>query len=265
VRKVVYAPWHAYLGHRFGYKEGTGPGWLSLFWWVALFHPGGRDELDALAMYLEAPASGARVLDVGCGSGKLLPQMRAMGWQAEGIEVDPKAVETAQKRGLPVKLGQLRDLSFPDAHFDAIHMSHVIEHVHDPAALLQECNRILKPGGRLVILTPNTLSYGYRRFGSSWLNLDPPRHLILFNRTNLRRLVEQQRFRIERLDSSVRTGWVYGALSRQIQRTNRGEMSDLGKASCLFHGLLYQWRARLERTRDPEAGDELVLIARKPA
>ena len=261
MRQLCYAPWHAYLGHRFGYRKGVGPGWLSAFWWLALLHPGGRDELDSLAMYLAAPVG--RVLDVGCGSGKLVAQMQAFGWQAEGVEVDPKAVESARKKGIPVKLGQLADQKYPDACLDALHMSHVIEHVHDPAALLQECYRVLKPQGRLVILTPNTQSAGYAQFGSAWLNLDPPRHLLLFNAKNLRALVEKQGFVIDRLESSVRTGWVYGALSRQIQKTGRGEMGDLGKIRCLVPGLLYQLRARAWRRRSADAGDELVLIARK--
>ena len=265
-REVCYAPWRAYLGHRFGYRRGAGPSWLAPFWWLALLHPGGRDELDALAMYLRAPAAGGgRVLDVGCGSGKLVAQMQAMGWEAEGVEVDPKAVEGAQRRGIPVRLGQLAEQKYPDNHFDAVHMSHVIEHVHEPVELLKEVRRILKPEGRLVILTPNTSSWGYARFGSAWLNLDPPRHLMLFNAVNLRSAVERQKFVTVRLDSSVRTSWVYGALSRQIERTGRGEMYDLGKPGCLIYGMLYQLRARWKKRANINAGDELVMIAQKPA
>ena len=60
-------------------------------------------------------------------------------------------------------------------------LSHVIEHVSDPEGLLVECHRILKKGGVLSVVTPNIESIGSRYFGRSWLHLDPPRHLVIFN------------------------------------------------------------------------------------
>src|SRR5258708_36641931 len=98
--------------------------------------------------------------------------MRRLGGDAEGVDVDPLAVENARARGLPVRLGDLAAQRYPADHFDAIYMSHVIEHVHDPVALLSECRRVLKVGGRLVALTPNVESWGHRRFQRAWAPLD---------------------------------------------------------------------------------------------
>ncbi|MSU59250.1 MAG: class I SAM-dependent methyltransferase [Pedosphaera sp.] len=263
VRDVVYAVWKSYLRVRFGYTQGVGPAWHDLFSPLALLHPGGRDELDSAAMYLNAPPSPARVLDVGCGSGVLLARMQSLGWEVDGVEVDPGGVAAARARGVRVFEGQLADARFPNDHFDAVHSAHVIEHVHDPDALLRECFRILKPGGKLVFITPNTASRGHKKFGSAWLNLDPPRHLILFNAKTLRAAAEKQGFVVERLDSTVRSAWVYGALSRQIARTGRGEMSELGKPMNLLHGMLFQLGERVRKWFDRDAGDELLLIATK--
>jgi methionine biosynthesis protein MetW len=202
-------------------------------------------------------------LDVGCGSGILLARMKSLGWDAYGIEVDANAVQAARDRGLDIRHGQLADCKFPDNHFDAVHLSHVIEHVYEPAALLRECHRVLKPGGTLVVLTPNTASWGHRRFKEWWLNLDPPRHLILFNRRNFRALVEKAGFTITRLDSSIHSAWVYGGLSRAGERTGRAEMSELGKPGLLVYGAFFQLGERLRRWFDPEAGDEILLIAKK--
>jgi SAM-dependent methyltransferase len=264
LRDSCWAIWRSYLGARFGYTQGVGPKWRCVLSPLALLHPGGRDELDAAAMHLPAPRGPARVLDVGCGSGVLLARMQALGWQAEGVEVDPGGVEAARARGVRVHLGTLEAQAFPDNAFDAVHSAHVIEHLHDPLAMLRESYRILKPGGRLVILTPNTASWGHHCFGSAWLNLDPPRHLILFSAGTLRAAAQRCGFVIERLEATVRSAWVYGALSRCIQRTGRAEMSELGKPANLLRGILFQLRERWRSRRDPQAGDELLLIAKKP-
>ena len=263
LRDAVYGVWQSYLRVRLGYKHGVGPPWRAIFCPLALLHPGGLDELDSAAMYLHAPTSPARVLDVGCGSGVLLARMKSLGWEAQGVEVDPGGVAAARARGVQIHQGQLTDAKFPDNHFDAVHSAHVIEHVHDPVVLLRECFRILKPGGKLVIITPNTASFGHRHFGSAWLNLDPPRHLILFNKQTLRSVAEKQGFVVERLDTTVRSAWVYGTLSRQIQRTGRGEMSDLGRPACLIHGVIFQLRERVLKWFNRESGDELLLVATK--
>ena len=263
LRTAVWAVWHSYLGARFGYVQGVGSPSKRLLAPLAWLHPGGPDDLEAAAMYLPRPAAGGRVLDVGCGSGVLLARMKSFGWETHGIEVDANAVQAARARGLDIRHGQLAECAFPENHFDAVHLSHVIEHVYDPKALLRECHRVLKPGGTLVVLTPNTASWGHRRFKAAWLNLDPPRHLILFNRRNFRSLAESSGFAITRLDTSVHSAWVYGGLSRAAERTGRAEMAELGRLGCLVYGAFFQLGERLRRLFDAEAGDEILMLARK--
>ncbi len=263
LRDSCWAVWHSYLGMRFGYTQGVGPKWRRLLAPLALLHPGGRDELDAAAMHLPAPGKPSRVLDVGCGSGVLLARMQALGWQVEGVELDPDGVKAARKRGVSVRQGTLEEQAYPQNSFDAVHSAHVIEHVYDPVGLLRECHRILKPGGTLVILTPNIGSSGHRAYGAAWLNLDPPRHLILFSQATLRQAAERAGFTVSRLDTTVRSAWVYGALSDCIRRTGRAEMSELGKLANLLRGIFYQLRQRRELRRNPSAGDELRMICGK--
>ena len=90
------------------------------------------------------------------------------------------AVQVARQRGLEVDCGAVEDQRYPAAAFDAVTLNHVIEHVPDPLATVAECRRLLKPGGRLLMFTPNAGSLAHWMFGRDWRGLEPPRHLHLF-------------------------------------------------------------------------------------
>ncbi|MDN5882041.1 MAG: class I SAM-dependent methyltransferase [Nitrosospira sp.] len=177
-----------------------------------------RVQLDFNAMYLRV-RSGARLLEIGCGGGQQLEFLRNLGWLAEGLDLDPVAVEVASARGLKARVGTLKEQSFPNRHFDAVVSSHVIEHVHDPIGLLRECGRILTPDGKLVVITPNTASWGHLWFRSNWLALDPPRHLYLFNPVALRRAAEEAGLTVLHVTSTVRDADGLFRASRDIQKT----------------------------------------------
>ena len=130
-------------------------------------------------MFLAAQPGG-KLLDVGCGSGERLEKMRRLGWTVSGIDFDAEAVRVARDRGLDVSCGTIPGTWFPTEAFDAVTMNHVIEHVPHPIELLEECNRILKPGGKVVLTTPNSSCWGHKLFEEHWRGLEPPRHLHVF-------------------------------------------------------------------------------------
>lgn len=145
-----------------------------------------RDIAGSNVRYLKGSEKG-RLLDVGCGNGIFLDQMKQLGWDVVGVEPDEGAVSIAvQKFGLEVLHGSLEEAKFPNGHFDAITLNHVIEHVLDPIELLKECCRVLRPGGKLVVVTPNIRSLGAHVFGEHWRGLEVPRHLFLFSTWSLR-------------------------------------------------------------------------------
>jgi len=144
-----------------------------------------RDIVGGSVRWLEASERG-RLLDVGCGNGSFLVQMKQLGWEVTGIEPDGEAASFSRKNyGLDVFKGPLEEAKYPNEHFDTITMNHVIEHVLDPISLLKECRRILRPGGKLIVITPNIDSLGQRIFREAWLHWDPPRHLFLFSSETL--------------------------------------------------------------------------------
>jgi SAM-dependent methyltransferase len=96
-----------------------------------------------------------RLLDVGTGVGTLLRLAGERGWRAVGVDVDPAVVAYARARGLDVRLGELGKLELPAESFDLVTLWNVIDFVADPVAMLHECHRVLVPGGRLFVRTPN--------------------------------------------------------------------------------------------------------------
>lgn len=106
---------------------------------------------------------------IDCGGGRFLNRMLRAGWYVEGTAFDPKAAErVASRYGIRVSCGVLADLRYAADSFNAVAMSQVIEHLHDPNSLLQECRRVLAPEGRLVVTTPNALSRAHMMDGRCW-------------------------------------------------------------------------------------------------
>lgn len=126
------------------------------------------------------------VLDVGCGEGNFLGQMARRGWAVTGVDFDADAVEAARRaHRIDVRVGTVDTMIDTGMTFDVVTASHVIEHVPDPAEFLAKCRRLLRPGGCMVLRTPNIDSLGHRRYKRFWRGLEPPRHLHLFSAASL--------------------------------------------------------------------------------
>jgi len=141
-----------------------------------------------------------RFLDVGCGTGRDLAYQRDFGLRVAGVEWNASAAEAARAQyGIDVRAGSLEQANFPDRAFDVIHMSHVFEHVPNPAATLDEAHRLLDANGLIILKVPNMDSASAERFGTFWLGLDLPRHFYHFSPTTMTRLLTQHGFAVERI------------------------------------------------------------------
>lgn len=183
---------NGYLNARYGYhltpaSRLGGP--------VVALLPGGRGMASDHVRELPAPPPGrGTLLDVGCGNGAFVARMGRLGWTAAGVEPDPRAAAIARDAGLDVTAGELDPDATGRGRFDVVTLSHVIEHVHDAGDLLRRCAEVLVPGGRIWVATPNLRAAGSAGFGGDWIQLDPPRHLVLFTRDSLRGLLEANGF-----------------------------------------------------------------------
>ncbi|MFL5734103.1 MAG: class I SAM-dependent methyltransferase [Chloroflexia bacterium] len=247
-----------YLNVRYNcaFKEADRLGYL-----LALLTPLRGARQDRSVRHLRRPAGSARLLDVGCGNGEFLAWMRLAGWEVEGIDPDPQAVASARSAGLSVQEGTLAEVPFPEGSFEAITLSHVIEHLHDPSDALRACFHALKPGGTLWIATPNLAAQGHREFGKRWLHLDPPRHLILFTPRSLRALLRPEGFQVAaRPKPSYSTEWTYQASAAIANGHDPINSPPPLPAPLKRKARLAEWRAYLR----PQVAEEIVLLARKP-
>lgn len=254
------------LEHMLGYPARAG-GLDRLLARVAGWVPPLRQSVQREVMFVPF-RPGGRLLEIGCGNGRQLERLGAAGWQVQGVDFDPQAVERARALGLRVGLGDVSAQGFADASFDAVVSSHVIEHVPDPAAFLRECRRILKPDGVLVVLTPNASALGHRVYGAAWAGLDPPRHLYVFTARSLQRLALAAGFSVRALDSRwlSAAGWMLASRMRARAALNSSfaSLPDPGTriprrfwALALVEGTAC--------TLGAGWGEELVLVARPGA
>jgi 2-polyprenyl-3-methyl-5-hydroxy-6-metoxy-1,4-benzoquinol methylase len=132
----------------------------------------------------------ARVLDVGCGRGLLLRAFQRNGCDVMGTEFSDGACRFAREvLKLPVRVGLLDELKFPDQSFDVVVMWHVLEHLSDPRPTVAEVARILRPGGIFLVAVPNFGSPEARLTRAGWFHLDTPRHLSQHTQASLSRIL----------------------------------------------------------------------------
>lgn len=184
-----------------------------------------RSQLEAkrLSDWCRGLPDDARILDVGCGDGFHLRLLRGVGserWTVEGVDVDERAVERARRTGLHVRLGSVSDIDLPCDRYDLAVMIQTIEHVENPVEALRSVRSLLRPGGRLIIVTDNAESLDFRLFKDRyWGGYHFPRHWNLFNRGSLRRLAEKADFEVDDISTQVSpVNWVYSIHNALVDR-----------------------------------------------
>lgn len=187
-----------------------------------------RDRIEGIKVrrYRElAPQDGARLVDIGCGDGRLLEVIRRLGppsWQLSGIEIGEGAARKAEAKGFEVRAGDIEsmDLTQWAQRFDLALMHHVIEHVRDPRDVLRKLSGLLRAGGVLSIETPEIEGWDFRLFRKRyWGGYHIPRHFYLFNASTLTRLLREQGFEVLSVRSIPSPAfWIFSAHNWLVDR-----------------------------------------------
>jgi 2-polyprenyl-3-methyl-5-hydroxy-6-metoxy-1,4-benzoquinol methylase len=143
-------------------------------------------------------SDGKKLLDLGSGSGYFLNFMKSKGYAVAGVEVSDSAVTFSKERfGLDVRSPLEFLTNYGEKNFDIVTMWHVLEHLHDSDAYLQQVHKILKTNGLLVIAVPNCSSYDATHYQKFWAGYDVPRHLWHFTPKTLRTIADRNGFKVE--------------------------------------------------------------------
>lgn len=163
--------------------------------------------------------AGGKLLEVGCSYGKFLFQLKCMGWDVEGIELNEAAAAFAREHlGLTVTTSPVEASDLADNAYDAVVMQMVLEHIPAPVSCLQRLHRAMKPGGELIVAVPNFASRVIDLFGEHAYFLHVPQHMSHFTPETLGRTFEE---------SGFRTTGVFGIPSkRDITQSARTRLSE---------------------------------------
>lgn len=175
---------------------------------MADYVPLGTDPYGAHQLLIRHCAGSASVLDAGCSAGTIARELVKAGAVVDGIEYDPEAAREAAAVCRRVLVGDLETVSldFPLAAYDAVLLADVIEHLREPVAAMARLRPHLKPGGRLIVSTPNVANWSSRllhlagRWDYQERGLMDRTHLRFFTKRTLLAAVQAAGYRVVEMD-----------------------------------------------------------------
>ena len=218
-----------------------------------------RVQAADLLEFAPAPVDGATLLDVGAGLGDLVWVARQHGWDAMGIEMNPFAVATANNL-MPECVIESTWEAFEPAtreRFDVVTCTDVIEHVRDPEAALGKLLACLRPGGCLLLTTPDVSCRRARWMGAAWYHYHRD-HLWYFQRSTLVSVARRTGFEVEMCRPASKQFQLAYVLSVLSSYPNQGSVRWISRA--IGRCLPADWKGRLNL----RVTEGLLLVARRP-
>lgn len=203
----------------------------------------------------------SRILDFGCGSGRLLKILNYFGFQnLTGADAFIKG-DIFYPNGIRIYKKPLNEI---DGVFDLIMLHHSFEHLPNPFETLQDIKKILSENGICLIRIP-LINYAWEKYGINWVQLDPPRHLFLYTEKSFRLLAEKSGFSVEKIvyDSEEFQFWASEYYSKDIAM-NEADWFDGNFDKSLFTEQQFnEWKTLAKCLNSEKKGDQACLYIRK--
>jgi SAM-dependent methyltransferase len=203
-----------------------------------------------------------RMLDLGCGTGWFLRDMRDQGWEVHGVEINSGAAELGRKQGrLNIFAGTIQQANFPSDYFDYVRANHSFEHISCPSETLDEIYRILRPDGRLLLGVPNVASLNSRIFREYWWYLGAPVHPFTYSVDTLGRFLMKHGFEIIKVNYNSDCSGILGSCQIWLNRNIGRKSTEGALINNPILKILSQWAAKgIDLLK---AGDVIEITARK--
>jgi len=174
-------------------------------------------------------ANKGRVLDIGAGTGKMLSDLKAKGWEVSGIDREQEAIKWSKKRGIKLKLADIeKKLPFKKNSFDLILALDVLEHLDKDKNCVKEMNRVLEQNGLIIITVPV-----YQRLFDYWDKMLG--HRRRYSKNSLRKIIKTNEFKIEFLSYFSMFILIPSVLVRLIKKLfNKTQISDFQTTPLSF-------------------------------
>jgi len=216
---------------------------------------------------IAAPSlANSSILDVGCGTGQMAQRLNALGAQVVGVDFSLNGLRHAAAYAAALQTNLDQSLPFANEQFDAVWCTEVIEHVISPLHLLQELHRILRPGGRLFLTTPNSAFHFFRYlelFGKTSSEIQHPGHLHFFSARSLARVCTNSGFQIEQFfGRAVFLAMPTFGLARRSASSHPTRLEGLLYEDTLMRGPLLLW-TRFIRLQKSFWADTFIMVAHK--
>ena len=203
-----------------------------------------------------------RILDIGCGYGEVLLHLKSMKFQnLEGIDPYLKE-EISHSVGLKIRNIGLDEL---EGKWDLVMLHHSFEHLEDPENTLKHIFRLLADDGRCIIRTPNLSSHAWRKYCTSWVQIDAPRHIVIHSTKSMKILCEKTGFVLfEMIDDS--DGFQFWGSEQYLKDIALHEPGSYftGRGNSIFsRETLRRFQAEAEELNRRREGDQTVFYLKK--
>jgi SAM-dependent methyltransferase len=228
------------FGMSLGYKV---PGYIS---WLKEAQVGFKDS----------------ILDVGAGGGDILVLLRKIGYK-NLTGIDPFLEKEFQSKDGSLKLLHRSIYDEQEKpHYDFIMLNHSFEHMDEPHKVFQRLSQLVKQAMYLMIRTPVSNSEAFNKYREKWVQLDPPRHLIIHSETGMKLLGSQHGLRLTKTiyDSSAFQFWGSEQYLRGITLMDPGSLAVSKNSELFTKAQIDEWKATAVKLNSQRKGDQACFF-----